>query len=34
MIGMISIGDVLKAVIAKQQILIKDLENYIVGGRS
>ena len=34
MTGMISIGDVLKAVIAKQQILIKDLENYIVGGRS
>jgi CBS domain-containing protein len=34
MIGMISIGDVLKAVIAKQQVLIKDLENYIVGGRS
>jgi CBS domain-containing protein len=34
MIGMISIGDVLKAVIAQQKILIKDLENYIVGGRS
>jgi CBS domain-containing protein len=34
MTGMVSIGDVLKAVIAHQQILIKDLENYIVGARS
>jgi CBS domain-containing protein len=34
LLGMISIGDVLKAVIAKQDLLIKDLENYIVGARS
>ena len=34
LIGMVSIGDVLKAVIVKQQILIRDLENYIAGARS
>jgi CBS domain-containing protein len=34
LLGMVSIGDVLKSVIAKQQVLIKDLENYIVGARS
>lgn len=34
MIGMVSIGDVLKTVITDQQVLIKDLENYIVGARS
>ena len=34
MIGMVSIGDVLKATIAKRDVLIKDLENYIVGARS
>ncbi len=32
--GLISIGDVLKAMIASQQILIQDLENYITGDRS
>jgi CBS domain-containing protein len=32
--GMVSIGDVLKAVIAQQKTLIKDLENYIAGARS
>jgi CBS domain-containing protein len=34
MIGMVSIGDILKATIAKRDVLIKDLENYIVGARS
>ena len=34
LIGLISIGDVLKAVIARQQVLIKDLENYITGDRA
>ena len=32
--GMVSIGDVLKAVIANQQVLIKDLEKYIIGDRA
>jgi CBS domain-containing protein len=32
--GLISIGDLLKVVIANQQALINDLENFIVGARS
>jgi predicted transcriptional regulator len=34
LIGMVSIGDVLKATIARQEVLINDLSNYIVGARS
>ena len=34
LVGMVSIGDVLKAMIDQQRVLIKDLENYIVGNRS
>jgi CBS domain-containing protein len=34
LIGLVSIGDVLKATISEQKVLIKDLENYIVGARS
>jgi CBS domain-containing protein len=34
LIGLVSIGDVLKATISEQKTLIKDLENYIVGARS
>jgi len=34
MIGLVSIGDVLNALVSQQQVLIKDLENYIVGARS
>ncbi len=34
LVGMISIGDVLKSVIANQQTLIADLENFISGARS
>ncbi len=32
--GMVSIGDILKAIITDQTVLIRDLENYIVGARS
>jgi CBS domain-containing protein len=32
--GLVSIGDVLKAMIASQEVLIKDLQNYIAGVRS
>jgi CBS domain-containing protein len=32
--GMVSIGDILKAIISDQSVLIRDLENYIVGARS
>ncbi len=34
MVGMVSIGDVLKATIATRDVLIKDLENFIAGDRS
>ena len=33
-LGVISIGDVVKEVIADQQYLIKGLENYILGRRA
>jgi CBS domain-containing protein len=33
LIGLISIGDVVKAVIAEHEYTIKHLENYITGGR-
>jgi CBS domain-containing protein len=33
LIGIISIGDVVKAIIADQESTIKHLENYITGGR-
>ena len=31
LVGLVSIGDVVKATIADQRVLIKDLENYIMG---
>ena len=34
LVGMVSIGDVVTSVIANQQVLIADLENFISGGRS
>jgi CBS domain-containing protein len=34
MVGLVSIGDLLKAVIDTQNVQIKDLENFIVGARS
>ena len=33
-IGVISIGDVVKALIAEQQFIIEQLQNYITGGQS
>ena len=33
-IGVISIGDVVKALIAEQQFIIAQLQNYITGGQS
>lgn len=32
LIGLVTLGDVVKAVIASQQAMIRDLENYISGG--
>jgi CBS domain-containing protein len=32
LVGLVSIGDVVKAMIADQRLAIKDLENYITGG--
>ncbi len=32
--GMVSIGDILKAIISDQNVMIRDLENYIAGARS
>jgi len=34
MVGIVSIGDILKAIIDAQNMHIKDLENFIVGARS
>ncbi len=34
LIGIVSIGDILKARITDQQVLIQDLENFITGARS
>ncbi len=34
LVGMLSIGDVLKTMITDQQVLIRDLNNFIIGGRS
>jgi CBS domain-containing protein len=34
LVGLISIGDVLKATIAERDVTIRDLENFIVGARS
>ena len=34
MVGLVSIGDVLNALVRDQRVLINDLENYIVGARS
>jgi CBS domain-containing protein len=33
LIGIVSIGDILKATITDQQVLIQDLENFITGAR-
>ena len=31
LIGIVSIGDIVKAIISKQEVVIQDLENYITG---
>ena len=33
LVGVISIGDVVKAIISEHQFVIKQMENYITGGR-
>jgi CBS domain-containing protein len=34
LIGLVSIGDILRAIIVEKNVLIMDLENFIVGARS
>lgn len=34
LVGLVSIGDVLKATISEKEVLIHDLQNYIAGARS
>ena len=32
LIGIVSLGDVVKSIISQQKIMIYDLENFIIGG--